>query len=153
MKRRLQATSIWSRWKQYLGKKGQYKDGGTTNSDDRTRLELLIPRTQSTTVCSFLFLSLSFQLDCFRRKIPWKWSIVDWKSMMMELFDIQMKQLVKNIFRQSMMNMYICIYSSSSSSFSKYHSERNDNDGRVHFLLFVFQGVKICFLFYRLTEC
>jgi len=47
LKRRLQSTQIWSRCKRCLGKKDQYRDGAV-NNDDRTRLELLIPQTNST---------------------------------------------------------------------------------------------------------
>ncbi|CAF1028161.1 unnamed protein product [Rotaria sordida] len=42
LSRRLQATQLWARWKLWLGHKDRYQNG-TSNSDDRTRLELLIP--------------------------------------------------------------------------------------------------------------
>ena len=55
--RRLEATSIWACWKRYLGKKGRYGADGS-NSDDRTRSELLIPSNHSTSVCFFCAFSL-----------------------------------------------------------------------------------------------
>jgi hypothetical protein len=54
LSRRLQATSIWARWKQYLGKKGRYRDG-MTNSDDRTRSEFLLPQTTTSAVVRSFF--------------------------------------------------------------------------------------------------
>ena len=47
--RRLQATQIWARWKRWLGKKDRYKDG-TLHSEDRTKLEVLIPQSNSVAV-------------------------------------------------------------------------------------------------------
>ena len=52
LKRHLQTTRFWTRWKQCLGKKDQYRNG-KINSDDRTKLELLMP--QPSTVIQFIY--------------------------------------------------------------------------------------------------
>lgn len=54
LSRRLRATQIWARWKPWLGKKDKYGNGGG-NSDDRTRMELLMPQSTSGVV-SFVLL-------------------------------------------------------------------------------------------------
>lgn len=46
LKRRLQTTQFWTRWKRCLGKKDQYRNS-KINSDDRTKLELLMPQPSS----------------------------------------------------------------------------------------------------------
>lgn len=56
LSRRLETTSVWARWKQCLGKKSRYRDGGRS-SEDRTRLELLMPQTNSAAVSFFSFSS------------------------------------------------------------------------------------------------
>jgi hypothetical protein len=60
LSRRIQATSIWARWKQYLGKKGRYRDG-MTNSDDRTRSELLLPQTTTSAAVRIVFFKYRFK--------------------------------------------------------------------------------------------
>jgi hypothetical protein len=50
--RRLRGTPIWMIWKRCLGKEDPYKDG-PMNSEDRTRLELLVPHSTSATVRFF----------------------------------------------------------------------------------------------------
>ncbi|CAF4840620.1 unnamed protein product [Rotaria sp. Silwood1] len=52
LSRRLQTIQIWVRWKRWLGRKDQYRDG-TINGDDRTRLELLIPQPNIGTKMAF----------------------------------------------------------------------------------------------------
>lgn len=77
LSRRLQTTSMWSRWKRYLAKNEQYRDV-PIQSDDRTRLEVFNPHSTPVSVSrrdDRWFPSIDF-LPVWRNEVTWNWWIV-----------------------------------------------------------------------------
>ena len=76
--RRIRTTRLWSHWKQYFGTKNQCKRNGTTQCEDRTRLESLLPQSTPVSVRVSPSARRDLNFRTFRRnKTNSNWLIAD----------------------------------------------------------------------------